>query len=1004
MAIVLLAAPAAAADWLCWRGAGLQTAAATPGVHARNRFVDRSLAVGPPARLCTAATAAAVPPGAPPEMAAIWRVRRPSRFTGATAAFTVRNRFGTVPLRVRGPHRLLATPDGWLACHDVQAPRRSGRRPLVVVGDAGGPRTLVLGRPVRLCVAPNGSDAPELLCHRVRAHGRADRATPPDGIVRTALGDVRGTGREPRELCVASVRTTLPPPPDPDPGDPPPPPPPPPPPGPTTLRVTPAARQVIAGDPPALRVIATLPDGRWADWTRKVLFRSSDERVAAGRGSVGGAFVEAVGPGTAVISAFDPATGIASTGEGDATLTVTWPLARVEVYPEWVAMPVGGIARVTVWAILENGQWRDVTKRAVLDVAPAIAAGPPAAPYPGALVGQSLGTARVVATEPISGRSTAELGAGPGSGVDVYVTDGPVRIEVRGRGVSGWYPPARSAGESYRFTAVGIMPDGSERNVTQQVAWETDDPAIAVAPNTPGDRSRIDAASPGTTRVRCRAENGLPCEAAWFDVVGALARIEASAETWSRPVREGHPRWATAIGVYHPFADDWYHGRRNLTQEVVWTSDDPSIAVMPNPPGARSQIEYASGGRTTVFATDPATGIVSNRATVQVAGALEALELMPPVRRRVSVGGSVAFDVRGRFEGGAFLDLDRFLPADYVLEADDPTIAEPYDAGGRPRLRALRPGVTGVRARHPESGVASTTVELTVLGDLVRIVLEPASLVKGIGETHGITGFAEWEPGLRELVTQRLVYRSSDPAVVVAPNEPGNRSRIRAVGPGTAVISATDPVSGVTSTASGDDVVVEVLPGVPVRISIAPASLTLPPNLSVPLTALAHWSDGRTTNVTQQVTWETRNPLVAATPNAPNDRSRIHAAGLGVTTIAASHPAGLGTTATLDDARVRVLNLRTRTLSPAVATGRVGEVVRFTYTGTFTDDSTINLTQHARYDATGRDVAEPLGARGDRSAYRCLAEGTTEVQAISDDLPSLLGILFPSRATLVCAP
>jgi hypothetical protein len=46
-------------------------------------------------------------------------------------------------------------------------------------------------------------------------------------------------------------------------------------------------------------------------------------------------------------------------------------------------------------------------------------------------------------------------------------------------------------------------------------------------------------------------------------------------------------------------------------------------------------------------------------------------------------------------------------------------------------------------------------------------------------------------------LTQQVVYGSSDPSVVRADNAPGNRSSVTALAPGTAVISAHDPGTGI---------------------------------------------------------------------------------------------------------------------------------------------------------------------------------------------------------------
>src|SRR6185295_3463096 len=69
---------------------------------------------------------------------------------------------------------------------------------------------------------------------------------------------------------------------------------------------------------------------------------------------------------------------------------------------------------------------------------------------------------------------------------------------------------------------------------------------------------------------------------------------------------------------------------------------------------------------------------------------------------------------------------------------------------------------------------------------------------------------ATLDNGATRIVTQQVVYSSSDPSVAEATNQMGNRSLVKAVGPGVATISATHPDTGVTSTASNGDAVMTV--------------------------------------------------------------------------------------------------------------------------------------------------------------------------------------------------
>jgi len=66
--------------------------------------------------------------------------------------------------------------------------------------------------------------------------------------------------------------------------------------------------------------------------------------------------------------------------------------------------------------------------------------------------------------------------------------------------------------------------------------------------------------------------------------------------------------------------------------------------------------------------------------------------------------------------------------------------------------------------------------------------------------------------GLDQNLTQKVIYSSNDLAVAIATNQDGNRSLVEAVGEGTAAISATDPGTGITSSASGGDATLTVNP------------------------------------------------------------------------------------------------------------------------------------------------------------------------------------------------
>jgi hypothetical protein len=60
---------------------------------------------------------------------------------------------------------------------------------------------------------------------------------------------------------------------------------------------------------------------------------------------------------------------------------------------------------------------------------------------------------------------------------------------------------SRSPGSLQRYTATGHFGGGITQNLTQDLVYSSSDPTVASAPNDEGDRSRVDALTPGTVTI-----------------------------------------------------------------------------------------------------------------------------------------------------------------------------------------------------------------------------------------------------------------------------------------------------------------------------------------------------------------------------------------------------------------------------------------------------------------------------------------------------------------------
>ena len=190
-----------------------------------------------------------------------------------------------------------------------------------------------------------------------------------------------------------------------------------------------------------------------------------------------------------------------------------------------------------------------------------------------------------------------------------------------------------------------------------------------------------------------------------------------------------------------------------------------------------------------------------------------------------------------------------------------------------------------------------------------------------VGESRTLTALAERIGGGNVNYTQRVAYASSDPAVVAVPNDVGNRSRIVAVGVGTARVSAVDPETGVATTASGDDTVVTVTPQAIVRVEVAPRLRRVALGSSTRFVATGFFETGDTRNLTQRVEWRSSDSRVAVAANAVGDRSRVDTAAPGTVAISAYDPgSGVSSSDSGDDAVLTVEALSALTLTPPTVT------------------------------------------------------------------------------------
>jgi hypothetical protein len=263
-------------------------------------------------------------------------------------------------------------------------------------------------------------------------------------------------------------------------------------------------------------------------------------------------------------------------------------------------------------------------------------------------------------------------------------------------------------------------------------------------------------------------------------VQGSLQSITLDPETATRGIGEFES--FTATGHYSPFLSS------NLTQYLVYSSSDPSVAVADNHIGERSRVQTVGAGTATITATDLATQ-VSGTATITVLpGTIERITIEPSAIVR-NIGNGFSFTAIGHYPDGSTIDETQVVQWQSLA----PDVAEARNlAGDRSRVFALLPGSAGIAALHP-SGVSSHDTgddAVFTAKTLASMALGPQTFRGLAGTTERYTLVGTFEDQTQINLTQDALYWTDDPSVADAPDVDGDRSAIDLLAAGTTAVHA----------------------------------------------------------------------------------------------------------------------------------------------------------------------------------------------------------------------
>lgn len=322
---------------------------------------------------------------------------------------------------------------------------------------------------------------------------------------------------------------------------------------------------------------------------------------------------------------------------------------------------------------------------------------------------------------------------------------------------------------------------------------------------------------------------------------------------------------------------------------------------------------------------------------------------------------STKLTVKGNFSGL----YTRDITDQATWSSSSLAVADFDDAVSPNRVTGFSPGTAVLTATV--RGV-SASVTLTVSSaTITTLTITPAdpSIANGLKTQFALSGV--FSDSTTQDLTFDAVWESSAPDVATVSNAAASKGLAQSHAVGEATISATfDGVSGTT--------LLTVTEKELKSIAVTPANPTITGlSKTETFTATGTYSDGSTADITTTVAWTSSKPAIATI--ATDGVATSVAAG--TTTISATLNGVIGKT----DLKVTVQVLQSLTIDPTSATLNIGNSRQFTVTATFTDSTTLDVTDSCDWSSNAVSAATVTNTGTDRGLVTGVAVGSATITA-----------------------
>ena len=579
--------------------------------------------------------------------------------------------------------------------------------------------------------------------------------------------------------------------------------------GSTTLSVTSASLEIIEVTPsyprlplslaPTIQFSATgiYTDGTKVDLTEFASWKSSKPSTATVSNSLGlRGLVASLSDGTTDISAEFSSLMGSTQLELDSSVDISAdaPWDVLLYYPINPSMTRGTQLQLNATAILNNGKTLDMTSVSVWSSSDTSIAA----------ISNATGSNGITTADPINfGTSDIYAAFGDISGDTTQLT--VTQAYLYGLEI---YPANHSIafGLNYDLKAIGIFKYGDayySQDLTESVVWSVSDTSVATICNAPGCIGRV---TPTTINSVLQRSTTVSVQSPLSSTVTGTTKLYINPPRWELTGISITPTNSKvyldsvhnyeAIGTFSDGSDGLSDTTQNITRKVVWSSSDPSVAVIGNGANSAGKAVYLSAGQATITAV---LGAISGSRTVTVKSDDYSVTTitMTPTTSALGVGTIQQLNATGDFFNGTdtfVMDLTDLV----YWQSSDPTKAIVSNSeGSKGMVTGVSAGTATVNAHWKTQDTGGTYVttsgsaELTVASDLVSIEFSPTIATLSIGSSRQYSGVARYTsaPGLTQDATKSAIWFSSRPSVASVSNDQKTKGIITGHSRGTVTIT-----------------------------------------------------------------------------------------------------------------------------------------------------------------------------------------------------------------------